>query len=317
MTGTGTQADPYIILTADDLYEIGTVGGTTAYFRLDADIDFNETAYAESFSPITLKCAELDGNGHTIRNIYYTNQSGCANVFTSCSRYDAPWSMTVKNLKMENIYLSGAITYFLYSPSDLEDCPIVFSNCSIACSFKPSTLLANSNYTYKGFMSDGNRYIEASYCTFVITAENAGPHPLFYRGSLNCCHINVNFDILETAVSLYNREAFFRSVNMTDVAIFGKIRSKTDKESSEWLFSADGTHSNVYQVMEYENIDTAYWNSLISTVCFYDGEVKGDRVNITNNNTSYYPQNIHGLTTAQCKSAEYLKSIGFLCEGAE
>ncbi len=315
MTGTGTQTDPYIILTADDLYEIGTVGGTSAYFRLDSDIDFNETA----FSPIPLKCAEFDGNGHTIRNIYYTNQAGCASVFTVYSHNEALLNMVVKNLKMENIYLSGATTYFLYSSSDFEDRPINLSNCSIACSFKPTSLLANSNYTYRGFMSDGNRYIQAEYCTFVIDAENAGPHPLFNRGSLNCCHIRVNFDILEAAETLYNREAFFKSVNMTDVAIFGKIRSKTDKETSRWLFSIDGAHSNVYQAVEYENMDAVIWNSVISTVCFYDSEVKGERAVISNTstNTSYYPQNIHGLTTAQCKDAEYLKSIGFLCEGAE
>ena len=298
---------------------MGTAGGTSAYFRLDADIDFNETPYAENFSPIPLKCAELDGNGHTIRNIHYTNQAGCASVFTVYSYNEALWSMVVKNLKMENVYLSGATTYFLYSASDFEDCPITFSNCTIACSFRPSTLLVNNGYSYKGFMSDGNRYIQAEYCTFVVDAENAGPHPLFNRGSLVSCHIKVNFDILDTAETLYNRDAFFRSVNMTDVAILGKIRCRTDREASDWLFSADGTHSNVYQAVEYENIDEALWNSAIATSCFYDSELKGDRVTIRNStaNANYYPQNIYGLTTAQCRDAEYLRSIGFLCEGAE
>ena len=40
MTGTGTQADPYIITSVADLYSMETLGGAAVYFELGADIDF-------------------------------------------------------------------------------------------------------------------------------------------------------------------------------------------------------------------------------------------------------------------------------------
>ena len=71
MTGSGTAENPYIIMNADDLYSMSTTGSNETYFSLGADIDFNETDYAENFTPINLNCKKFDGNGHVIRNVNY------------------------------------------------------------------------------------------------------------------------------------------------------------------------------------------------------------------------------------------------------
>ena len=90
MDGEGTTADPYIIATADDLYEFATkvnAGDNTACAVLTADI----TLTGENWTPIGKENAcmyegTFDGDGHTITglkvdiqsdNIIYAGLFGC------------------------------------------------------------------------------------------------------------------------------------------------------------------------------------------------------------------------------------------------
>ena len=41
MTGNGTNENPYIITTVDELYSMEELGGSDVYFELGNDIDFN------------------------------------------------------------------------------------------------------------------------------------------------------------------------------------------------------------------------------------------------------------------------------------
>lgn len=66
MTGTGTQVDPYIVGTlADFIMAAGTSG---AYVELQNDINVAlDPVYKHGLSaPISISCADLDGNGHRI-----------------------------------------------------------------------------------------------------------------------------------------------------------------------------------------------------------------------------------------------------------
>lgn len=68
MTGTGTQLDPYIITTPQDLYDVRN--NMTAYYELGADIDMsswgNWTPIGNTGSPFN---GYFDGKGHTISNL--------------------------------------------------------------------------------------------------------------------------------------------------------------------------------------------------------------------------------------------------------
>lgn len=66
MTGTGTQADPYIPTTLTEFIE--AVGTSGAYVALDRDIDAAEDpAYTgEITSPIAYKVTDVDGRQHAI-----------------------------------------------------------------------------------------------------------------------------------------------------------------------------------------------------------------------------------------------------------
>lgn len=71
LKGAGTEADPFIIATADDLKAIASnlSSGTSKYFKMTADIDMSSVT---SWTPCNLKedgtGIHFDGQGHTISN---------------------------------------------------------------------------------------------------------------------------------------------------------------------------------------------------------------------------------------------------------
>lgn len=69
MTGTGTQADPYIPTTLTEF--VTAIGTADAYVALTQDINAaDDPEYAgELHASMYMNCAELDGQGHTIRGI--------------------------------------------------------------------------------------------------------------------------------------------------------------------------------------------------------------------------------------------------------
>lgn len=71
LSGSGTEADPYLISTADDLSECGW--NSKGHFKLIADIDLTNTAVEETkwFQNTDFK-GTFDGNGHTIKGLRIT-----------------------------------------------------------------------------------------------------------------------------------------------------------------------------------------------------------------------------------------------------
>lgn len=307
MTGTGTQTDPYIITTADELYEMGTLGGASVYFKLGADIDFNGTAYAENYSPITFKCAEFDGDGHTIRNIYVTNSQGTATAFKGNSGA----TVSVKNVIFEGIYLTGTYTYLFYTDSASQVGKINMYNCRVVLHIRRSGSQLNGASDYLAVIDGGYSRVNLELCTFVINAYMASPFPLFAYCSLKRSQLRVDFTFDSLNTTTYNRfAALIHNTTAEDTYVFGKI--KNQGASGDYYFANSGTHTNSYQVIEYENVANVYWNSSFSTPCFADSDVAGISV-IDSGSTG----KLYNLTTEQCKDAEYLKSIGFMCEGAD
>ena len=77
MLGTGTKTDPYLVETWDDFFDMSSDTSTTVFYMLVNDLDGND--YNGGIFPIKKTVhANLDGNGHTIRNIYNMDGSGTA-----------------------------------------------------------------------------------------------------------------------------------------------------------------------------------------------------------------------------------------------
>ena len=133
MTGSGTQADPYIVENWPDF--VTAAGTSGAYVRfadstvIDLDVD-----HSEGFSSdITIRCTEIDGNGGEIRGLFLIN-----NTYLVFQSY-----ITIKSLTISAMRRGGGCSgqAFWFSEGG------TFSGCIITGSFGGETMIYNGGYT--------------------------------------------------------------------------------------------------------------------------------------------------------------------------
>lgn len=97
ISGTGTQADPYIVSTWEEI--VGQCGIADVYVKCIPNLEINmNTLYRFGATSITLNCAEWDGNGVVIKNGYWHN----APIFTML--VDVNVTKVIKNISFLNTY---------------------------------------------------------------------------------------------------------------------------------------------------------------------------------------------------------------------
>ena len=108
ITGTGTQADPYVVSTWADL--VTKAAESSVYIKLGADIDLNDEYPEGITSGCDLACAEIDGDSYKIKNISATNK---AYIF------HASYNCTLKNVDFTNSLLT-AVRFALFTLSAIS-----------------------------------------------------------------------------------------------------------------------------------------------------------------------------------------------------
>lgn len=123
ITGTGTQADPYLVHSYDELKTVTTENSYCEnyghkYIKLDADIDCND--YGDSFEWETIKLGHdsrgftLDLGGHTIKNISVKLNNMIFDAsYTGNNVYGAWHSEFVGNGKILNVFTQPSSTAYL------------------------------------------------------------------------------------------------------------------------------------------------------------------------------------------------------------
>ena len=104
MQGEGTEENPYIIVTPDDVNDIRNEA--SAYYVLANDIDMSEyeidglpmIPIGEAAAPFS---GTIDGQGYTIRNYSYSQSGDNVGLFSLVT------NATFKNLTLENFEISG------------------------------------------------------------------------------------------------------------------------------------------------------------------------------------------------------------------
>ncbi|MDE6425824.1 MAG: hypothetical protein K2K89_06775 [Ruminococcus sp.] len=314
MNGTGTSENPYIIMTATDLFSMNETGGNDVYFSLGADIDFNNTPYAENFTPITLNCKKISGNNHVIRNVNYVTPESNSSMFILTGENQ---NIIIENLNIENIRLSGK-NVFLFENTEknnnisLEHCTIVMNDIII---LDPTS----ADETYKHcIMHDNGIKISADYCTFAIKAQSYKIYPFFSGDTI--LHTQMKFEIYVNAFSStaggYN--SLLADSVVSDSYFFVNLTSNVTSGTFVVDFSSRTCKfSSCYLVCEMCSVVlNVYWYGEIQSTCFYDSDVIRKHNTIASVSGSK-PNSIYRLTTQQCKNPEYLRSIGFGCMGAE
>lgn len=126
--GTGTEADPYLIETPQQLarmvgydvltnYTADVINGSTGkYYKLTADIYLNDVTASDWYTKSGLNewytgtasrfCGSFDGDGHTIRGLYFASNAAYAALFPIIDSYAA--DRYFKNIRIADSYICGS-----------------------------------------------------------------------------------------------------------------------------------------------------------------------------------------------------------------
>ncbi len=115
--GSGTQTDPYIILSIDHMNQLAEYTGSTQglHFRLDADLDYKDengvngwngvNGLGLGFKTIAHFSGTFDGNGHYISNAWVSGSGRDHHgLFGTLDLYG-----TIKNLNLVNLEIIGLV----------------------------------------------------------------------------------------------------------------------------------------------------------------------------------------------------------------
>lgn len=298
MTGTGTKTDPFVITTMEELMTMDEWSTRQSYAALGADFDFSDIANPQ---PIHLKCMELDGCGHTIRGIYVTKPNDDVYILVFSDAKGGS-SFGLKNINIEAEAIAKRFGFVC--PEDLSNVVYTtFTNCNIKITVHEGTTTGNRLFNSNGIVMTFN------YCTVTINGTLYAEHELFGDCYLTGCQIMINIKIFGLySTPFKSMKGIFESAKAVDTGFHGRY-DKTPTIERIALFSGGGTFTNCYQAIEYPECNKVYWFGTIQSPCFYDAE-KNSASMMTSAGIPVF-----ALTTAQCKDAEYLSSIGFSCEG--
>ena len=190
MDGSGTESDPYVIMTPENFDSIRD--DLDAYYVLGADLDFRdvtsaggELSYDKSvcsdghgWQAINGFSGSLDGQGHTIRNISQNNLLYCDagqtnayidnnnGIFSSLSN-----SVTIKNIVLEDnsLYCNGSCGLLATDYNGTDGSKAVFENIVVKNNFIVNSLGINGE---GGGLFDQMRGDSISFKNIYIDIDN-------------------------------------------------------------------------------------------------------------------------------------------------
>jgi len=287
MTGTGTQTDPYVVENYTDFCSM--TGGNAKYYKLSTDIDFSKLERTPDESPITISFKELDGDGHTISNYFRReNNSNYKNSFFKSST-----EISFRNLNFNGIYLAGGLTEFVETPY-----PVRYENCRIGVKIVDTyTAYSTSPFFGAGIFTDCEILFEGqSKFTKLLNGKAKGTE--IFSG----CLIKLNLEFDNPTAGTVTAPFFGRQISFS--GIIGKVKCISQNAQYQ-LFSGSSLCS--YYAVDF-NTATSISAENFDGTNFYDSEVM---INVADKMPA--DSHFYALTTAQCKDAEYLQSIGFPC----
>lgn len=272
ISGTGTQADPFIVDTVKDLRAKMTV--SNAYIKLACDLNCDDEM--EYWSGVTSYCTEINLDGHTIKNI---NITPTGNNYFIYSNKD---SITIKNGTLQSIIATN-LKYLIQATSEgFGSSDIYLQNVKLSgiITMSGSSRLFDSSHQYH------------TKSAFNLKVVSNGSAINMFDDSFTDCNVRLDYNGLgNIGGSFVNSKIagtyHCGSTDTTRTEIFiGTVTSSV-------IACAISTGGSKIKICDTANGVNIVDSSLITA---------------TLDST---PTNINLLTTEQCKSATYLNSIGF------
>ena len=264
MQGTGSQSDPYQITSVDELIEYAKTDDV--YLKIMNDIDFNN--YSGWMLPtIDVRCFEIDGDGHSLNNIYIKN----ASLFNVTDK-DGPYTIrtsTFKNITMEIIQIGNAPIFggneekpaYAIKYIQLLDCDIRIK------SYPTNNIFILANTGERVFIN-----IRRSIINIDVYGCGYGMCLITYRDNSTSDKSTIEYS--EIQVNIYNGNnvslsSLIGKVYIDNVAIFVNI----DKVSSGKTYSlfSNTTLTNSYIITKQDNLQVMSWsfsNTTFLSTCF-------------------------------------------------
>ena len=154
IAGTGTEADPYQIATAEDLAKIATLAKVDAatYFKMTADVDMAAVEYVPTDS---LAMVHFDGDNHTVANLKTPLFGTCV----TCK------NLTVTGSEVAPTFVSGLLAQVIGA----TDVPATLTNVKV----QGKITAAAVNYL-GGFAGKSVSDLNMTDCSADVTIESSG-----------------------------------------------------------------------------------------------------------------------------------------------
>lgn len=278
MTGSGTQADPYIVETFAEFDSVRNISATTYVEWSNAEVDFNEIqpeGYSDRFII----------NGHmTLTNVVWKNFTSRADDAISFGTGSGSPDIEFNNCKIIDAYqITSASEKYLFIGRGGN---VVFNNCEI--SYRQDVGNATGN---TGLLRDagGDQTFNACAITIKSYGNKNNTWRLADGGTFKFCNINLDVQANKFDYPLRGFMCWYS----------GKIDIKTATSNS----NAGGSGNIVWDVEITQPITLTNNSPLYYFLTIYNS----DKATITATNSNM----LIGVTSAQLKDTGYLYSLGF------
>jgi len=301
MTGTGTQADPFIIDTYDELLTKAAIAETYIEFNNAATtktIDINNTEYKTGETGLVIaNGVHISGNGWTIRNIYAVSGHSAIQLGSG---------IEIKGLNLLNITQMGANVPLNNNTSNTTYS--LFKECKL------SVMKVCGNLAPE-FCGGSIKFEDCS-----LNLKNCGGFAVRSSGAsysiLVRCNVNIDFSLWHNDLMTISEFS-----NVSDCKFTGTVKlysvAATSYQANNIRFVAADTdlNSSVFCVTfteEYHGISTGSIfllnNGDPTSACLVDQSLLPETFTISDAHV-----NVHYLTTSEMKDYDTVVATGFPC----
>lgn len=281
MTGTGTQADPYIVDNWPDFCTaIGTVDAYVEFPQGGGNIDFNNYSPTGLSASVPVRCKSIKGNGWTISNIYCLGKD----VFYSYTK------VYIERLNFLDFYVDFQTErrkFFWHDNDNSNDAE--FHQCAFS-----GVLVSRDDAQETGLFFIAYYYsrVQCEQCSINVQLGNGCK--LYYVGG--------------TGVSTYNHLSY------CNIKLQGNSAEAIEGDYRNCLFSGSSKAESV-NITYNGTANSNIFNVDFTEASAFNCTAPSGSLNLIN--TDLLPAGATigtgfvGVTTAQLHDAAYLASIGF------
>ena len=272
ITGTGTQADPYVVTTYAELVEKAAESGV--YIKVGNDINITDEYPDGDMPNLQMNGCNIDGDGKTISNWYNFNTD----------HYSVSGDGTIKNARISNIY-----TNYHFCANGYSSSKYIFEDCRISGIIVGDKVFANLYYVNKVMKGCSVKLLLKSGAGFLYVQQAYGRW-----ADIDNCYVKIKSD--------GGRSNIFGS-DYNGIATMG---SDSYYEIDAPNFFSGNTFSTTFSNCVFDITANSTFTFNIN-----DSSASPSIINTTKA-PNCTPQNkLLGVTAENWLNTEYLASIGF------